>query len=103
VILREYGFKVYAPNSHAPVKDRINSVNRLLCDAAGNRNYFIDPGCRQTITSLSKHSYKPGTNIPDKDNGYDHLCDSLGYAISYLYPLKTRHDTSNRPKAFGAF
>lgn len=102
VILREYGFRVFSPKAHPPVKDRINSVNRLLCDAAGNRNYFIDPGCKQTITSLSKHSYKPGTNIPDK-GVYDHMTDSLGYAISYLYPLKTRHDTSNRPKSFGAF
>ena len=28
---------------HPAVKDRINAVNRLLQDAAGNRKLFIDP------------------------------------------------------------
>ena len=103
VILTEWGFRVKAPRSHPPVKDRINSVNRLLCDAAGIRKYYIDPRCKETMLTLAKHSYKPGTGIPDKDSGLDHIGDSVGYAISFLYPIRKQFDTSERPTRFGAF
>lgn len=103
VILSEWGFRVKAPRSHPPVKDRINSVNRLLCDAGGNRKYFIDPRCKETMLTLAKHSYKSGSNIQDKDSGLDHMGDSLGYAISFLYPIRKQYDNTERPTRFGAF
>lgn len=102
-ILMEYGFTVKAPKSHLPVKDRINTVNRLLQDANGQRNLFIDPRCKQMINCISKHQYKEGTQIPDKTSGLDHANDALGYMVSFLYPLKKAFDTSNRPKQFSHF
>ena len=103
VILTEWGYRVKAPKSHPPIKDRINSVNRLLCDANGDIKYYIDPKCKETMLCLAKHSYKPGTNIPDKDSGMDHMPDAIGYAISFLYPIRKQYDLTHRPSRFGAF
>ena len=49
---------------------------------------YIDPKCVKTIHSLERQLYKEGSSIPDKESGYDHMSDALGYAIEYLYPVK---------------
>ena len=49
------------------------------------------------IKSLERQIYKEGTVIPDKDSGYDHFNDSLGYMIEYLYPIR-RDFNPTRPK-----
>mgnify|MGYP007000149865 len=36
-------------------------------------------------------------HIPEKDSGYDHMNDALGYLIEYLYPLK-RNFAPSQPK-----
>ena len=87
-ILLQYGFEVKARKKHPAVKDRINSMNRMFCNAAGERNLFVDPKCKVTIECLSKQQYKEGTMIPDKTSGYDHIPDAFGYMIEYLYPIK---------------
>jgi len=108
-ILMQYGFNVKVKRKHPAVKDRINAVNRLLQDAAGNRKLFIDPKCKFLIECLTKQQYKEGTQLPDKDSGYDHMNDALGYGVEYLYPV-TKPVTSidspfgNTPtKRFGHF
>jgi hypothetical protein len=101
-ILRENGFTVKAPKGHDPVKDGINSTNRLLQDANGYRRMFIDKSCKETIGCLQRHQYKPGTSIPDKDAGDDHLTDSVRYLVNYLYPIRRAID-SNKIKTFGRF
>jgi hypothetical protein len=89
-ILEQWGFTVKSRRVHPPVKDRINTVNRLLCNAQDERNLLIDPKCKTVIEALLKHQYKPDTAIPEKDavKGYDGVNDSLGYMVEYLYPLK---------------
>ena len=37
---------------------------------------------------MIKHTYKEGTRQPDKDNGLDHLGDSLGYAVYQNFAVK---------------
>jgi hypothetical protein len=46
---------------------------------------------------LERQIYKDGTTIPDKDSGYDHFNDALGYMIEYLYPLR-REFKPNKPQ-----
>lgn len=88
-ILINSGFETKVRNSHTPVRDRINSVNSRLKTGDGKRHLFISDKCKQTIKSLERQTYKEGTSQPDKDGGFDHLNDSLGYAIDYLFPVKT--------------
>lgn len=87
-ILNNSGFVVKAPRSHTPVRDRINAVNSRLFSAASIRNLIIDPKCKYTIEGLERQVYKEGTSQPDKDNGYDHMNDAIGYMVDYLFPVR---------------
>lgn len=87
-ILRTAGFRVIAPHAHNPVRDGINAVNAKLCSSAGIRTLWIDPKCKYTIECLERHVYKEGTQIPDKDSGYDHMTDALRYMTENLFPIR---------------
>jgi phage terminase large subunit len=103
-ILQQYGFEIKAHRRHTAVNDRINAVNKMYCDAAGERRLFIDPRCRKTIECVTKHQYKEGTRVPDKESGYDHQNDAVGYLIDYLYPIRRPHDqTENQPTIWGVY
>jgi len=99
-ILSNAGFVVKAPNAHTPVRDRINAVNSRLRDAKGISRLFIHPKCKYTIEGLERHTYKEGTSQPDKDSGYDHMMDALGYMVDYLFPVR-RDITPEAPMRWG--
>jgi phage terminase large subunit len=99
-ILQNAGFVVKAPNSHTPIRDRINAVNSRLCDSAGIRHLFVAPHCKYTIEGLERHTYKEGSTQPDKDSGYDHMMDALGYAVDYLFPVRRDYSHIEQPKRF---
>lgn len=92
-ILQNAGFVVKAPRSHTPVRDRINAVNSRLCSSDGARHLYLSAKCKHTIEGLERQTYKEGTSQPDKESGYDHMMDALGYMVDYLFPIKK--DTSN--------
>lgn len=94
IILSNAGFLVKAPRKHDPVRDRINATNARLRDANGKSHIFISPNCKHLIESLEKFTYKPNTQIPDKDSGYDHFFDSFSYKIAYLWPIKRPMQTN---------
>lgn len=101
-ILQNAGFVVKAPNSHTPVRDRINSVNSRLCSNNGVRHLFVHPKCKYTIEGLERHTYKEGTTQPDKTSGYDHQMDALGYMVDYLFPVKRDIDpVLTQPQRWG--
>lgn len=91
-ILQNAGFAVKVRNSHPAIRDRINSVNSRLRSTSGVRSLFIDPKCKQTIASLERQTYKEGTSQPNKDDGYDHMNDALGYLVEYLYPIRKQRE-----------
>lgn len=91
-ILQNAGFLVKAPNTHTPVRDRINAVNSRLCDSTGVRHLFVTKRCKYTIESLERQTYKQGTTQPDKDSGYDHQNDALGYLVDYLFPVQRQRE-----------
>jgi len=91
-ILQNAGFSVKVRDKHSAIRDRINSVNARLKSADGERHLIIDPRCKQVIKSLERQTYKEGTSQPDKDSGFDHMNDALGYLIDFLYPIKRQYD-----------
>ena len=99
-ILQNAGWIVKCPTSHTPVRDRINAVNARLCDSTGNRHLFMTPTCKYTIEGLERHTYKEGTIQPDKDSGYDHQMDALGYMVDYMFPVR-RDAEPYRPQRWG--
>jgi PBSX family phage terminase large subunit len=87
-ILTNAGFTVKAPSRHNAVRDRINSYNARLRSGTGDIRMFISNKCKYTIESLEKFQFKPLTQIPDKDSGFDHMFDAASYCIDYMWPLK---------------
>lgn len=86
-ILQNAGFVVKVRNSHPKVRDRINAVNSLLNNSRNEKRLLIAPKCKQSIKALRQHTYKEGTLVPDKDSGFDHITDALGYMVEFLYPI----------------
>jgi PBSX family phage terminase large subunit len=97
-ILQNAGFVVKAPHTHTPVRDRINAVNSRLCSTSGQRHLFIDPKCKAVIEGLERHVYKEGSSQPDKESGYDHMMDALGYMVDYLFPVRREREDVYQPK-----
>ena len=91
-ILTNAGFLAKVMPRHMAVRDRVNSVNAKLCSALGVRGIYIHPKCKNLLNSIAKQTYKEGTVLPDKTQGFDHMNDALGYLISFLYPIKTEYD-----------
>ena len=92
-ILQNRGFVVKAPRKHDPVKDRINAINARFRAADGANHLFIAPNCKHTINSLDKHTFKEGTQVPDKDTGQDHMFDAISYMVAFLYPIRRQVQT----------
>ena len=86
IILRNHGFQLCVGSINPSVKDRIGAVNSVL--KQDNCRLTFDPKCVKVINGLRKHTYKEGTRQPDKNSGYDHFNDALGYMINHLYPVK---------------
>jgi hypothetical protein len=88
-ILQNSGFMTKAKKAHPAIRDRINAVNSRLKTGDGKRHLFFTENCKQTIKSLERQTYKEGTSQPNKDDGYDHMNDALGYMVEYLFPVRT--------------
>ena len=95
-ILKNAGFEVRCRSTHPLVRDRINAVNSKLKNVNGKSSMFMIKSCKNLIKSLQRQIYKEGTHVPDKDSGFDHFNDALGYMIEYMYPLR-RDFKPNRP------
>ena len=58
-----------------------------LKDSKGKRYIFVSKSCKTMIKGLQRQIYKENTNIPDKEQGFDHMNDALGYLIDFIKPL----------------
>ena len=101
-ILQQNGFVVKAPRRNPAVKDRINSVNAALQNANGDSRLSIYFKCKRVIESLEKHTYKGDTRQPDKESGFDHLTDALGYLVNSILPIKRPETSTESTDYFGA-
>ena len=82
-LLRQAGFTVLANSRNPAVKDRIMAVNLLL----EKGDLLVNPDRCPTLTeSLERQAYNKNGE-PDKDGGFDHMNDALGYFIVYKFGL----------------
>ena len=94
-ILQNAGFTVKAKLKHTAIRDRVNNVNSRLKDANGHRNIFISKSCKTIIKGLQRQVYKENTNLPEKGEGFDHMCDAVGYLVDYVKPLTIKSPISD--------
>ena len=79
-ILETYGFSNQSSRSNPPVRDRVASVQALLENGKGTVRLAISPNCKRLIECLELQSYTE-KGEPDKEAGYDHMNDALGYIV----------------------
>lgn len=86
-LLRDAGFKVDAPEANPPVKDRINSMNAMFCNAGGDRRYRINADKCPVYADHLEQQVWDEHGEPDKTAGTDHTNDAGGYFIHRRFPL----------------
>ncbi|ERK06060.1 putative phage terminase [Serratia fonticola AU-P3(3)] len=85
--LSDAGFEVRVNLSNPPVKDRINSVNAMFCNAIGERRYRVNVQRCPTYTENLEQQVWADNGEPDKKAGNDHTNDAGGYFIVKDYPI----------------
>jgi hypothetical protein len=86
-LLRDAGFRVSAPDANPPVKDRINSMNAMFCNALGQRRYRVNLQTCPTYADHLQQQVWADNGEPDKKSGHDHTNDAGGYFIHRMFPL----------------
>jgi len=91
-LLRMAGLSVVAGRSNPLIRDRVAAVQALLENGKGEIRVQILARCERMIECLELQSYSErNPSEPDKEAGFDHLTDSLGYVVWALYnPLHVR-------------
>ena len=85
-ILRDMGFDVTVDPSNPLVRDRVNSLNAMILNGAGQRRLKVAPQCRTLIKCLQNQQYTKAGE-PDKAGGFDHPNDALGYLVWQTFPI----------------
>lgn len=86
-ILKDAGFVVSAPEANPPVKDRVNAMNAMFCNAAGERRYRVNVDLCPTYADCLEQQVWDDNGEPDKKSGVDHHPDAGGYFIHRDYPI----------------
>lgn len=79
-ILESYGMSNQSPRANPPVRDRVAAVQALLENGKGQVRLQVLETCKRTIECLELQSYND-KGEPDKDAGFDHMNDALGYLV----------------------
>ena len=89
-IIKEYfrqtayrNVKFRVPASNPSVRERVALVNAKLFSANEDVQLFIHPRCKGLIADFEEITFKPDSNVIDKekDPKRTHLSDALGYVI----------------------
>jgi len=86
-LLRSAGFHVVVNASNPPVKDRVNAMNAMFCNAAGERRYYVNTKRCPIYTENLEQQIWAENGEPDKKAGNDHTNDAGGYFIVKDYPI----------------
>jgi hypothetical protein len=82
------------PSSNGLVKDRVNCVNAMLCNYAGERRLFLNPKCRELAKDFEQLAWKASPNgspiseLNKSDPMRSHLSDALGYYVVRKFPMR---------------
>jgi hypothetical protein len=98
-----YHTSYQVPSANPPIKDRINCVNALLNNFAGEQRLFIDPKCKHLILDLEKVCWKadpygnPLAEVDKSDPKRTHVSDALGYLVARVFPMRQPQGEKSRP------
>ena len=87
VMLKNAGFDLNYSTKNPPVRDRVNSMNAMFCNAQGNRRYKINNKTCPVYTRALEQQVYDKSGEPDKKHDQDHPNDASGYFIHRIYPI----------------
>jgi hypothetical protein len=85
---------IHVRSANPPVRDRVNTVNSLLCNSQRQRRVSIDPRCLRLIRDLERVVWKAdahgnlGAQVDKSDPELTHVSDALGYLIEREFSLR---------------
>ncbi len=88
--LSAYGITSRVPTKNPAERDRVNSVNGLICNSKGQRRVFIHPEkCKHLIRDFEQVAFKEGSVQIDKtkDLTLTHPSDAFGYLAEADFSL----------------
>ena len=89
-LLKKAGFKVVVDSANPSVKDRINSMNAMLCNTYEERRYKVNIDKCPVYTKSLERQVWDDKGEPDKKQGFDHHNDGAGYFITKMFPIKEK-------------
>lgn len=90
-ILSQSGMVLMENEANPSVKDRVNSMNAMILNAAGERRWKINTDACPVLTECLEQQAYAANGDPDKTTGHDHSNDAQGYFIHKRYPIN-RYD-----------
>lgn len=91
-LLKQAGFRVVLDASNPAVKDRVNAMNAMFCNALGERRYLVNTAkCPVYTSALERQPYNDkGEPDKPKDDEVSHILDAAGYFIVKAFPIQQR-------------
>jgi hypothetical protein len=89
-----YTASFQVPTSNPPVKDRVNCVNAVLGNQAGERRLIMAHSCKQLIQDFERVHWKadPSGNalaaMDKTDPQRMHVSDAVGYMIAHEFGMR---------------
>ena len=101
-LLESAGFTVHVHGTNPAVKDRVISMNTMICNTEGVRRLLVNEHkCPTYVECLEQQIYAENGE-PDKKGGKDHMNDAGGYPIAYRFPvIRDMIDNTNFTISFG--
>lgn len=85
--IRNSGFSVHAPSANPPIKNRVNAMNAMFCNAKGERKYTVNVDKCPTYADCLERQPWSDKGEPCKKGDLDHAPDAGGYFIHYDFPI----------------
>lgn len=89
-ILKQAGLQVNANPANPAIKDRVNAVDAMTLNAAGERRWKINTDACPVLTEAQEQQAWGPDGLPDKTTGHDHPNDAVGYFIVKRWPIVRR-------------
>jgi hypothetical protein len=102
-VIRDYfrqkpGYRLteHLQKANPSVKDRVNAVNAMFCNARGEVRTLVDPSCVELIKDFMQVQWKrdSGGNttgqIDKSDQNRTHLSDAYGYFVQRQFAMQSR-------------
>lgn len=91
-----YSVTMHLSKANPAVKDRVNAVNAMCCNALGEVRTHFDPACEELIKDMLQVQWKRDSSgnttgqIDKSDQSRTHASDAYGYFIEKQFGLKSR-------------